>query len=377
MKETIEYLIVGTLILIILSFIATQNLFTPSKATNQISQERLKDETEKILDTILTSPGNPSNWGSTYVIGYKKNIQVVSVNSTSFGLAADMSQMYSLSATKISYLKYLQDTGVLNSQNIVKITGINKPFNLKIIPALKVNVTQIDNTLTFKIIVKTYDDKPAFNANVTGFLIYVSGSGNKISVNYARNSSLTTLNGTAPLVFSVPSLNSWALVVYVSWGLFRNVIAYYNTSSQVINGYILGNSLILYMPSEETNPSARHVSGNVTVGLSQKIITVQWDTTQGENNNVINKGAKYILSIDLSEALSGTDLSDIIFIAGGIRYNGNNYYTFIVFQIPIFPNNSTILTLSNINNVLRAYSTQRLVSINGMTYVVQFTLGES
>jgi len=383
MKEAIEYLIVGTLILVIISFIITQNLLIPSKATNQMSQERLRDEAERTLDIILTSPGIPSNWGDTYVyvnnsknVRNAQNVQIVSVNLTRFGLA-DNNKPYSLSPTKISYLKYLSDTGQLSSQNIVKITGIDKPFYLKIIQALNITVTQISTT-SFKIVVKTYNNQPAFNANVTGFLIYTSGTGNNISVGYYKNTKQASLDGTAVLTFPLnQTLQSWVLVVYVSWGLFRNVATYYNNSQQVINGYILGNSLILYMPSNET--AARHVSENITVIIGYQPLTIKWDEFNGQSNNIINKGDKSILVIDLSEALSGTELNNIIFVAGGVRYRGTNYYTFIVFQTPVFPNSSSLLTLSlgNINNALTAYSVQRIVSISGMTYIVQFTLGES
>jgi len=195
-----EYVLAGIAILLIL--LATEiNMSTVmSQQITRMEQERGYTLAEKILDTILLSPGDPEDWGN-----YPSD-------PSSFGLAAqDSLKAYVLDANKVIRLSG-NSTYYLSPGKVRYLLGLSRgyQFSLNIMPIFNIGIVS-DGDGNFTLNVTNYKGLPAPNVNVTGYYIPESWAP---GVEYTRQSGVTGFDGGCALRFNPET--DHALVVCAS-----------------------------------------------------------------------------------------------------------------------------------------------------------------
>lgn len=210
MHATFEYVLAGIVLLVILSTAEMHIFGIMAFQLAKMEQETEYPIAEKILDTLLLSPGNPGDWGNQSGI------------PSSFGLAVQNSlRSYTLDVRKVAKLVNGSPGYMLPStaRDLMGLSSIYN-FNLTITPMFNINITMpSSNTYLIKVI--DYKGLLVSNAYVTGFYVPTSMSGDET---FSAQSAVTGLYGSCTLVFN--PLPGHFLVVSVSQMAINNVQTY-------------------------------------------------------------------------------------------------------------------------------------------------------
>ena len=144
MKETVEYAIVFSAALVLIVFMFLQGYTGAFIAADTIEQDRLKQEAEALLEMLLTSNGDPPNWGET-VLTWENNkvVDFYRITPERLGLADQNAlRLYVLSPSKINMLA----NEWLSYEQIIDALAIRKHLKLVIKPVINIEITYLDST---------------------------------------------------------------------------------------------------------------------------------------------------------------------------------------------------------------------------------------
>jgi len=196
-----EYILAGIVLLLILS-VSEMNIFAVmTHQLTQMEQETEYPAAERILDTILLSPGYPPNWGNQ------------SADPISLGLAVQNAlRAYVLDISKVIRLKE-DSPNYISPGRARRLMGLSEDyhFNLTIIPIFTIDIVNASSMgqAKYVITIKDYRGFLVPNVNVTGFYVSNSLTGEEI---YPSKSAITGTDGSCELIFN-PSLPNRSLVV--------------------------------------------------------------------------------------------------------------------------------------------------------------------
>jgi len=199
-----EYILAGIVLLLILS-VSEMNIFAiMTHQLTRMEQEAEYPAAERIMDTILLSPGYPPNWGNQ------------SADPTSLGLAVQNSlRAYVLDISKVIRLKE-GSPNYISPGRARRLMGLSEDyhFNLTMIPVFTIDIVNASSAgqAKYNITIKDYKGFLVPNVNVTGFYVPNSLIGGEI---YPSKSAITGTDGSCVLIFN-PLLSNHSLVVYAN-----------------------------------------------------------------------------------------------------------------------------------------------------------------
>ena len=405
MHVTLDYLVTGLIIIIILTFSSSFILPFTSVTLQHVQEEQINPLAERLLDKIILTPGEPSDWWDIYK--YREEAGIAD-----FGLGllkGDSTEPYVLDPNKVSRL--ISRPFELTPKMIAKLLGLTwdgSPehlkynFKLKIIPALNITIIPDENKrvsirnknnenddiyTAFNILIKGYDGIPAFNTNFKAIYLlagYKGGVGShKGDVKYAISigNGRTDLNGASYVDFSDnPDINEWingnrgkldkstcTLIVYANYFGIKSFKSYFPHPTNTLNSYIIGDKLFVEFPEAPDNPAAYHIKDLIQVGGGflniAEIVDLNNPDNPGESPWVVNKGGK---SYRIYRIVSGIDPSlntNLLFFIKQARGG---------FSVVIYPPEE--ICIGGEGEGLRVVSSHRFCKIGDFTYVVELSL---
>jgi hypothetical protein len=202
-------------ILVAAALIATAFLSSTMKARIDGTQDINKDSYLKaVADRILTNPGVPNNWGTTYGL------------PTDFGLSAsDSTNSYQIDADKITRLSS-QTNGSLSYidlLNAAKLTNI--ALGITVSPIMTVEAFQVDNSTTgsntsFDFQVSTSIDSKPTRATLHCYILADSY--------YSTANGTIQANGMGSITFQIPNtkINTTNLIIFAEATFDARVLSY-------------------------------------------------------------------------------------------------------------------------------------------------------
>jgi len=186
-----EYILAGLVVLLVLTSTEITMYALMSQRLASLKQESGYTTADKILDILLLSPGDPSDWG--------KN---VSETPVSLGLA-DQNAMraYFLDPNKVERL-HENSTGYISPSEARDLLGLrgSYQFSLRIKPVLSIGISSVEFGVyeTFTITVRDTKGFPVPNVNITAYYVPESlASG----ADYPHGSNITRIDGTCTVTF--------------------------------------------------------------------------------------------------------------------------------------------------------------------------------
>jgi len=220
-----EYILSGLVVLLVLTSTEITMYALMSQRLASLKQESGYTTADKILDVLLLSPGDPSDWG--------KN---VSETPVSLGLA-DQNAMraYFLDPNKVERL-HNDSTGYISPSEARDLLGLRRSyqFSLRIKPVLSIEISSVEvgGNETFTLTVRDTKGFPVPNVNITAYYVPESlGPG----ADYPHESNMTRIDGTCTVTFtSEPELE--VLVVQAEQLGVRVVATHPSSFNFVVEG---------------------------------------------------------------------------------------------------------------------------------------------
>jgi hypothetical protein len=186
MNAIYEYIFAGFIMFVMLVALQS-NLQTLMYDTTALTMQEEYNMSEGLIDMILLSPGNPSNWSST--------------NPVLFGLAAqETTDTYVLDSKKVIRLdENYNDSLYLSPGELRSLLGLTSDINLviRISPIFPINIQSQGNG-KYKIKVINHKGVTLANVNVTGY--YVNESLGSSSERFQKQ-NITRIDGSCTLNF--------------------------------------------------------------------------------------------------------------------------------------------------------------------------------
>jgi hypothetical protein len=309
MHVTLDYLVAGLLIIIILTF--TANSISPFIYINlqHVEEEQLNPLAERLLDKILLTPGEPLDWGNIY--RYDED------DITGFGLAYMKNGVinpYILDPDKISRIAH--PVFQLSPERISKLLGLTWDggnfkygFRLRITPALNITIIPDENKYirvgsdilytAFNITVKSYDGYPAANSKINAIYLAAKIKEGKVEADYslARIKTIADWRGESYLEFTVDQSSfkgynkaAFIFIVYASYSGVKSLATYNIRTEDILNAAIIGKYLIVEFPSSYEPQGARFSRGVIQIGENVISEAKIENVSRGESGWVINRG---------------------------------------------------------------------------------------
>lgn len=157
MHSSIEYIFAGIAIFLILSVTSQYATSLVNNSANLIEKEGQTQRADKIIDTLLLSPGSPEQWG------------LQPDEPTTMGLALQNAlKMYELDFDKVSRLNNAS-MNYISPERVRDLLGLSNyiQISLSISPLLNLTVTQVTDE-NFSVSVSNQWNMPVSNVNITG-----------------------------------------------------------------------------------------------------------------------------------------------------------------------------------------------------------------
>lgn len=233
MKETIEYLIAFTAILLVFSYFAVESYLSTTSVVDVVDQDVFARRVEAYMNVLVNTPGHPQDWGYTELVKDRQGriIDINWIRPYKLGLNdPNISQPYALSPEKLTSLA----EGVFTEEEIMNAMGTNLRFRLVLRPLLSANITweQTQSGITYYITVFTHNSMPSSNTNVTAILVYTierHGHGGNTELRNYTASGVTDGEGFIAISFSIPNgemeslEENGVLTVYMRYGLLTGL----------------------------------------------------------------------------------------------------------------------------------------------------------
>lgn len=400
MHITLDYLVAGLVIIIILTFAATSIFPFTSVTLQHVQEEQLNPLAERLLDKVILTPGEPLDWWDIY--SYNET------NITGFGLGyfrEGAVDPYVLDPGKVSRLT---DTPFqLSPRTFAKILGLTwdgdpdhlkYSFKLRIIPALNITITPDEDSMleiniagggvdrvytAFNISVKSYDGYPASNAKVKAIYLASAVKGGldneDVDYNLVTEEVIADWRGECYVDFTDDVGDWWnqqgpnvrraafILLVYAKYSGIKSAAKYESYWGDVLNATIIGNYLVVAFPQGQGGPQgARHIRALIQIGenqLSEAEITPLTEP-HGESEWIINRG-HYSYRV---YGISGVDASrnvNVLYVFWIGRY------WFSVINYPAFITNYGIPAEGR---GLKVTSNYRFCRIGDLTFIVELSV---
>jgi len=227
MHVSYEYILAGFIIILVLT---TTQIYSATLLNRKVAdweQAAGYQTAEGLLDTLLLSPGEPSNWGE------------LSYNPQLLGLAsANVFEEYALDPRKVERLTP-NSTYYIPPATLRSLLGISSTIgmSLRIVPALNVTITPAGSD-KYNLTVRDLRGLPIPNVNVTGY--YVSMPFDPYTDPEIRR-ALTDIYGNASLSYS-PKANA-SLVVCVGQSDILAISTYPKDTLLIVQGNHVISSL--------------------------------------------------------------------------------------------------------------------------------------
>ncbi len=348
--------------------------FTNSQA---VSQQQLRNTALNIFSTMLLSPGNPSNWGSTFpfVPGSLKNFGLAYSDSFSrFKLDADKVQR--LDVNSPGYVNYTTARNLLNLQGYGFKLSLFRPFRVEWDIQWGSNQVQLSVNTS-----RTEDSAPIPNAQIKANIIATARNVNNEDSIIIVNQAVThysDLMGRSNVVenVNVPSgynLDSALAVMRITVsGMETTVVAQRNAEVQEflnVNSY--GDTLTLTYRGEFFNGSYANGARRIVsiLGYNMEDLMSIYD---GSNDPVtsqqVNNGVGYQYWNNTFPGLDALDPALLLFVVSVpnprrlvvVAGPFNFWETDKIFEFGPENTHGTLMT-----------TMRRFTVISGMTYVTE------
>jgi hypothetical protein len=231
METSLEYISAGIILAMILGITGQYSTNMVSDRIINIEQTSGLQLADKIIETLLLTPGSPSNWGD-------------SINTPdSIGFALENAiKPYQLDKSKIKCL-YNDSNNYIPAYEIRDLIGLSKNYyiSLEIYPMYSISIENITSEI-FKITVTNQWGLPVSTANIKGAYtdytsinsteVYALLNGNLQNAVFREN--MTDINGNCILNFS-GSGEEVSLLVLCEQLNVKSVNTWPNTSGNIIN----------------------------------------------------------------------------------------------------------------------------------------------
>ena len=381
MNALFDYLFATSIMIIIFLSSTASYLSMIAAPEKEVSQEQLLSTAEKVMDQLLLSEGEPSDWG------------VRTSTPSSIGLAAKNGSEYQLDLDKLRRLTDNTTATMLSSKVIFSLLGLEKnyAFRLDITPALNVTVVPTkylkvgpqqdkDFASAFNVTVRTHENILVPNANLSTSLLtaYVEGGGPNADVSYYVSEpkhNITDWKGQRSFNYTnfimdlkTKDLTGCVFFVVVNFYGLSSLGSYVcTTGSDTTFAQIVGDSVLLgildaYLPKGAKHPrkGARQITvneGAAQANPGDVLISAYKD------KGIVNYGSKDFRKFELSYIEPGT-----IYIALVVKTTGRNYLV-ICSRIP-----NLIPIGSNLPSGTVTAHIRRLVYVEGISYYADLHL---
>ncbi len=186
MQVSYEYILAGMIIFLLVLTTEITMFSLMSERLTALEQGSSYTTADKILDILLLSTGDPSNWGSN-----------MSAEPVSIGLADQNSlKQYALDPSKVARFSS-NSTGYISPARTRDLLGIRRDwqFSLRISPIMDIEVS---GNGTFTVTISNSKGLLVANVNVTAYYVPKSLSPGAV---YQCRSSVTKVDGTCTLEF--------------------------------------------------------------------------------------------------------------------------------------------------------------------------------
>lgn len=194
MYVNIEYIVVGLFLILILIVVQTNVFNVTTHILAGFEQTESHQKAVDILDILMLSPGEPSDW-------WNYNKYPDTENISSIGLALGGVEDYVLDIRKISRFDS-SSPGYLSPTTVRSLLGLRSyyDFSLKITPVFTVTIANVSGN--YDIQVHDINGAGLPNSNVTAFYI---PSSIETGVEYNYTSRITGIDGSCALSFDYNS----------------------------------------------------------------------------------------------------------------------------------------------------------------------------
>jgi hypothetical protein len=382
MHITLDYLVVGLIIIIVLAFSANSIFSLTSVNLQHVQEEQLNPLAERLLDKILLTPGEPLDWGNIYK--YDED------DITGFGLAYMKNGVinpYVLDPDKTSRITH--PVFQLSPERISRLLSLTWDgrnfkygFRLRITPALNITITPDENKYirvgsdilytAFNIAVKSYDGYPAANSGIKAIYLAAKINEGKEEADYslARIKTIADWSGKSYLEFKVDSSSfrgynkaAFILIVYASYSGVKSLATYNLREEDILNASIIGNYLIVEFPSSYEPQGARFLRGVIQIGENVVSEAKIKNVSRGESGWVINRGNYNYRVYEISGIDSSLN-TDVLLV----KWIGR-YWLSVIRYPPVVDYASP-----SIAQGLKIATVHRYCKIGDLTYVVELSV---
>jgi len=376
LKALFDYLFATSIMIIIFVSSTASYLSMMAAPGKEVSQEQLLSTAEKVMDQIVLSEGTPSDWG------------VRTSLPSSIGLAAKTGSEYQIDLDKLRRLTDNTTGTMLSSKTLFRLLGLerNYAFKLLITPALNITVVptqfiisgspQKNFSSAFTVTVRTHDNIPVPNANLTACLLtaYVA-TGMSFDVSYYMSDmqyNVTDWKGQRSFNctdffqdISTKDLTGCVFFVTVNFYGLSSLGSYVcTTQDDTTFAQIVGDDVLIGIPVDALPKGAKHLrkrASQITVeeGAAQANPT-SFVLSQYKDKGVVNWGSKNYRDFEMSYIEPGT-----IYIVLVVKTMGKNRLV-VGSRIPnLQPIGSELPTGTVISYV------RRLIYVEGMSYYAE------
>lgn len=349
-----------------------------------VDQQQLRNVALSSLNTMLLDAGYPLTWGSTATFD--------SASVVRFGLAsADSSELYVLDSDKVQRLVTANPSqvGSLSYEQVRSLLGLQGyGFKLKIMAPFNVtirdmaplanpeNPTEIEmRTIDYEVDVKLNDGKPVPNAVVNAQIFAcIVGSGEIYTVQNLKETRFTNELGTSRVQRSLTGQVSDAVIIFdVTVGDVHTVSSMYRRGEApddvaVVN--VVGDRLILTIPPVDVNDNRWVRTVQVYTGDGSIVLLFE-----GTHDDMINWGSMDQWFRDFPGL---KQMDPVLMIVGfwAVEKNSGRKGILVVGPFPRDLGNriGSFGFEGEVPGGPAAAKVTRVVSISGMTYVVELVL---
>jgi hypothetical protein len=384
MNPIYEYIAAILILSVVVGYSLYQLNTMSSSQLSIASEEQLQPVAGRLLDKILLTEGNPTDWGS--------NISINKFNLVDFGISSQLVDMYRIDADKLMRLVEVVNTTInplyIPPTTMGALTGIypndswSYGFRLLVKTALNISITN-STPANFTIDVTNYFGRYAENAQVNAIyvLIYTPfGTNGVFNYTIASASNVTNWQGETVLNFankpSVPTgVKNYTYILFVTanyYGLQSHQIKVIGGPMQTFPLLIQGQYLITnYMNFQSVANSTYHNNSTAIEFTSnlQVILDDVVNVTSGKAGNEVNSGGKNYSVYQLTHLPT----EEVIF-SGLIVKNTTGEWCLALCFRPQVPIAIDYRSQSSPSAGINAETFSRLVRIGRDSYYAELTL---
>lgn len=361
MHPSYEYIFAALMIFAMLGATVTTMLPLADVNLSEAYEYQLEVIADRVLNKILRTPGYPADWGVDLSINYSDTSAI-----EDFGLAlAGTGNAYVLDPNKVTKLENnsrLDNPYYIPPRDAAEILGLGREygFSLNIVPALNINVTSFDQNRIY-LQVKSQENIPTPNADVSALAIWRQG--NKMFNETCSN--MTDWRGECMLEFSedigskAQSDEGIALITFADFHGIKTVSV--TGASETMVGSVSGRYVSVVYPPRENG--TWQIQGEPLLVVFPNVFVGEIvNGSKGREKWTLNRGKKNYTVFELSWIDPYTNF--VILVA---KHTGD-------FRLVTVPRPLDVHYQTGPLAGLHRVTLHRLVTINGLTHYVRFSI---